>query len=291
MTARVVFAYSGTAGAWRAIAATAAARGAEIVTLTIDLGQGTDVEDVRDAALAGGAVRAHVLDVREEFARDYVLPALHANALQRDPMALALAAQLASRKLEEVAAIEGAAPVAESVMMQHNLLGRQGAAYTLTKAPADAPQTPAQVELAFERGVPVAINGVSMALTELIESLSIIAGHHGVGRIEPGSGTGDRGSEETSMREPHTDPRSPTPDPPSCGEAPAAVVLIAAYTALAEACHPASASGTVRINLLKGAHTVVGIRGRGPGIGPDQSPIGSDQSPIPDPRSSRVVSS
>lgn len=284
MTARVVFAYSGAAEAWAAIVATAAARGAEIVTLTLDLGQGADLEDVRDAALAAGAARAHVLDVRQEFARDYVLPALHANALQNDPMALALAAQLVSRKLEEVAAIEGATPVAESVTVHNNLLGRQGATYTLTKAPADAPQSPAQVEIAFEGGVPVAINGVSMALAELIESLSIIAGHHGVGRIEPGSGTGDRGSGGTSMREPHTDPRSPTPDPPSCGEAPAAVVLIAAYAALAEACQPGPASGSVKINLLKGDHTVVGIRDRGPGTG-------SDQSPIPDPRSPRVVPS
>jgi argininosuccinate synthase len=230
VTARVVFAYSGTAEAWAAIAATAAARGAEIVTLTLDLGQGADLEDVRDAALAGGAVRAHVLDVREEFARDYVLPALHANALQNDPMALRLASQLVSRKLEEVAAIEEATPVAESVTVHHNLLGRQGASYTLTKAPADAPQSPAQVELAFECGVPVAINGVSMALAELIESLSIIAGHHGVGRI---------------------------PMDGMCGEAPAAVVLIAAYTALAEACQPGSASGSVKIDLLRGDHNVI----------------------------------
>jgi argininosuccinate synthase len=241
MTARIVFAYSGAADAWAAIAAAAAARGAEIVTLTLDLGQGTDLEEARDAALAAGAVRAHVVDVREEFARDYVLPALHAGVLQNDPMAFALAAELVSRKLEEVAAIEGAAPAAEPVTIHNNLLGRQGAAYTLTKAPADAPPSPAHVEIGFEGGVPVVINGVPMALTELIESLSIIAAHHGVGRIERGSRIGDRGSG------------------PGVVEAPAGVVLAAAYAALAEASHPGPASGSVCLMLLKGEHTVVGI--------------------------------
>ena len=63
MTARIVFAWSGGADAWANIAATAKARAAEIVTLTLDLGQGADLEEVRDRALASGAIRAHVLDV------------------------------------------------------------------------------------------------------------------------------------------------------------------------------------------------------------------------------------
>src|SRR4030095_926765 len=56
--------------------------------------------------------------------------------------------------------------------------------FTLTKSVADAPDTAAYVEIAFERGVPVSINGVTMNLVELIESLSTIAGGHGVGRID-----------------------------------------------------------------------------------------------------------
>ena len=51
---------------------------AEVVTLTLDLGQEQELEEVRERALARGAVRAHVLDVREEFARDFILPALQA---------------------------------------------------------------------------------------------------------------------------------------------------------------------------------------------------------------------
>ena len=56
--------------------------------------------------------------------------------------------------------------------------------YTLTKSPAGAPDAPAYVEVGFERGVPVAVNGVAMPLTELINSLETIAGAHGVGRID-----------------------------------------------------------------------------------------------------------
>jgi len=226
MTERIVFAWSGSADAWANIAATATARAAEIVTLTLDLGQGADLEEVRDRALACGAVRAHVLDVREEFARDYVLPALHAQTLAADPIGRALATHLAARKLEEVAAMERATPAADSVAVDGTLLGRVATAYTLTTAPAAAPSSSAQVEIAFERGVPVAINGISMPLTELIEILTIIGGHHGVGRL-------DR------------------------IEAPAAVILIAAYRQLANGDALDAVSGTVRIELLKGEHTVV----------------------------------
>jgi argininosuccinate synthase len=56
--------------------------------------------------------------------------------------------------------------------------------YASTKAPADAPEMPAYVELEFDRGVPVGINGVPMPLVELIESLDTIAGTHGIGRLD-----------------------------------------------------------------------------------------------------------
>jgi argininosuccinate synthase len=42
----------------------------------------------------------------------------------------------------------------------------------------------ATVEIAFDRGTPVALNGVPMPLAELVESVSVIAGHQGIGRIE-----------------------------------------------------------------------------------------------------------
>ncbi len=56
--------------------------GAEIVALTVDLGQpGEDFDVVRDKALRLGAIDCLVVDAKEEFARDYVLPAIKANAL------------------------------------------------------------------------------------------------------------------------------------------------------------------------------------------------------------------
>jgi argininosuccinate synthase len=56
--------------------------------------------------------------------------------------------------------------------------------YTLTKSAAECPAEPAYVEVAFERGVPVAINGVTMPLLDLVASLGTIAGAHGIGRID-----------------------------------------------------------------------------------------------------------
>ena len=198
-----------------AIRALAGVDGAEVVTLTLDLGQGRDLEEVRDRALATGAVRAHVLDVREEFARDFVLPALRAGALLdgRHPMGEALAWPLIARKLVDVASVERATAVAHGcpdgdqqrigaclaalgpvhvmaagcgdvAQRAHaNLWGRACAVET---ARVEAPDSPAYVEITFEQGVPVAINGVPMPLIELIESLSVIAGQHGVGWIEVG---------------------------------------------------------------------------------------------------------
>ena len=48
---------------------------------TLDLGQGRQLDGVRERALASGAVRAHVIDAREDFARDVVLPALQAGVM------------------------------------------------------------------------------------------------------------------------------------------------------------------------------------------------------------------
>ena len=218
MKERIVLAFSGDFETAASIPSLAEAHQAEIVTLTLDLGSGRDLEEIRDRALAAGAARAHVIDAREEFARDFVLPSLQAGALQhgRDPMAAALAGPLVVCKLAEVAAIEDARDVIDRSRMDENLWGRQGNSYRLTKSPEDAPDTPACVEIAFERGVPAAVNGVPMSMTELIESVSIIAGHHGVGRIEAAGG-------RTA----------------SCVEAPAAVVLHAAQAALESSVLPA----------------------------------------------------
>src|SRR5258708_9768606 len=111
---RIVLAYSGGLDPSVAIAWLKDKYDAEVIAVTLDLGQGRELTDVRDRALAAGAVRAHVLDVREEFARDYILPALQADAMYEDryPMGTALGRPLIARKLVEIAAIEQAAAIA-----------------------------------------------------------------------------------------------------------------------------------------------------------------------------------
>jgi argininosuccinate synthase len=111
---RIVLAYSGGLDTSVAIPWMAEKYDAEIIAVTMDLGQGQELEEVRDRALAAGAVRAHVLDLREEFAREYVLPALKADAIYEDryPMATALGRPLIAQKLVEIAGIEQATAVA-----------------------------------------------------------------------------------------------------------------------------------------------------------------------------------
>ena len=89
--------------------------GAEVIAVTVDLGQGKEVlEEIRDRALATGAVRAHVVDVRDEFARDYVAARAEgrASSATLSPVAAALAHPLIAQKLVEIAGIEQATAVA-----------------------------------------------------------------------------------------------------------------------------------------------------------------------------------
>lgn len=254
---RIVLAYSGGLDTSIAIPWLADTYQAEIVTVTMDLGQGKELEDARERALGLGAARAHVRDLRDEFARQHILPALQACAIYENhyPLATALGRPLIAKHLVDVARQEDASAVAHGcgtekgndaarietavgvlnpdleilaplamwdipraekvafarkrgIPVPHtadspyttdvNLWGRSieygvlddpwveppADVYQLTRSPAEAPDTPAYVEVEFDAGVPVAINGVAMSLVELIGSLETIAGAHGVGRID-----------------------------------------------------------------------------------------------------------
>jgi len=253
---RIVLAYSGGLDTSVAIPWMAERYDAEIIAVTMDLGQSKELDEVRARALATGAIRAHVLDLREEFARDYILPALKADAIYEDryPMATSLGRPLIAQKLVEIAVREGATAVAHGCTgkgndqvrldvttralnpalkvlapariwgmtrpqeieyarsrgvpvpatvespysTDTNLWGRSiecgvledpwreppEDVYALTRSPANCPDEPAYVEVAFDRGSPTALNGVSMPLVDLIASLATIAGAHGVGRID-----------------------------------------------------------------------------------------------------------
>ena len=115
MTDRVVLAYSGGLDTSVAIGWIAAETGAEVVAVAVDVGQGGESLDViRERALACGAVEAVVVDAREEFASDYCLPALRANAryMGRYPLVSALSRPLIVAHLARAARDTGATAVA-----------------------------------------------------------------------------------------------------------------------------------------------------------------------------------
>jgi argininosuccinate synthase len=115
MTDRVVLAYSGGLDTSVGIGWIAEETGAEVVAVAVDVGQGgEDMEEIRKRALACGAVEAVVADARDEFAEEFCLPALQADALYMDryPLVSALSRPLIVKHLVEAAKYHGASTVA-----------------------------------------------------------------------------------------------------------------------------------------------------------------------------------
>jgi len=114
MPRRIVLAYSGGLDTSVAIRWLSERYDAEVVTLTADLGQGRDVDEVGARACRNGAVAAEVVDARDMFVRHFVLPALQAGALYEGqyPLATALARPLIAYLLVEAAHKHGADAVA-----------------------------------------------------------------------------------------------------------------------------------------------------------------------------------
>jgi argininosuccinate synthase len=217
MKERILLAYSGTLASSAAAAWLAERLGADVVTVTLDVGQTGDLDEVRARALTCGAVRAHVIDARDVFARDYVIPALRGGGA---PSLATLAHPLIARTLVDVAAIEAVDAVAhassgtaidvevaavdrtlrlvtparewamrdvdltEYVRARRLPSGPLREPHLLIRPssdPARAADAAAVLAISFEGGIPVSVNGVSMALQELIESLSLIGGQQGIG--------------------------------------------------------------------------------------------------------------
>ena len=112
---RVVLAYSGGLDTSVAIGWIGEATGREVVAVAVDVGQGgEDLEVIRQRALDCGAVEAYVTDARDEFANDYCMPALKANALYEGtyPLVSALSRPVIARHLVKVAREFGAHTVA-----------------------------------------------------------------------------------------------------------------------------------------------------------------------------------
>jgi argininosuccinate synthase len=233
--------------------------GCEVVTFTADLGQDEELEPARAKAELMGASSIYIEDVREEFVRDFVFPMFRANALYEGLYLLgtSIARPLISKRLVEIAAIEGADAVAHGATGKGNdqvrfelaayalnpdikviapwrewdlssrtkLIGfaeknqipiakdKRGEApfsvdanllhtssegkvledpameapeyvYQRTVNPEDAPDTPEYVEIGFEAGDAVSINGVVMSPATILTELNTLGGKHGVGRLD-----------------------------------------------------------------------------------------------------------
>lgn len=228
----------------------------DVVTFTVDLGQGENIEKIRQKALKTGAIDAIALDARNLFADLFVFPALMAGAMYEGkyPLATALGRPLIAKLMVDAAHEHNAkavahgctgkgndqvrfdvtfqtldsklqiiAPVREWKMtrdeeikfaakhgipveatkespysIDQNLWGRSceagvledpwdeppAEAFAWTTDPIKAPNEPEYLEIEFEHGIPVALNGQRMDSVPLIERLNQLGGKHGVGRID-----------------------------------------------------------------------------------------------------------
>jgi argininosuccinate synthase len=110
---RIILAYSGSLAGSAAIPWLAQRHDAEVVTVTLDFGQDRELSAVRERAIALGAVRAHVIDVREEFVDQFLLPALQAG-VPSDGYVLSRAS--IAKRLAELARMESASAVAHAAL-------------------------------------------------------------------------------------------------------------------------------------------------------------------------------
>ena len=228
---------------------------AQVITVTVDVGQQEDIKAAGEKAKKLGALKHFSINAKDEFAKEYIFPAIKANALYEGkyPISTSLSRPLIAKKMVEIAEKEGAtglvhgctgrgndqvrfditlgslapemkiiAPVrewgltreeeiayaktkgihvsdsAKKYSIDASVWGRAiecglledasqappDDAYEWTVTPEKAPDKPEIVTITFEAGVPVAVNGKTMAPLTLIEEVNKIAGRNGVGRID-----------------------------------------------------------------------------------------------------------
>lgn len=252
---KVALAYSGGLDTTVSIPWLKEKYGAEVITVTVDVGQSEDFDEIEDRALSAGASKHFFIDAKKEFVEHYIKPCIKANGLYEDeyPLGTALARPLIAAKVVEVALREGCEAVAHgctgkgndqlrfditiSVLapqlriiapirewdlsrdeeiefaksrglkldfrqsrfsIDENLWSRSIEAAELEDPwvkppyeafkyvvnPQHAPDKVEMVEIDFERGVPVGLNGRDMPLGELIQELNILGGRTGFGIID-----------------------------------------------------------------------------------------------------------
>lgn len=254
---KIVLAYSGGLDTSVAITWLKETYGAEVIAFCADLGQGEDLEAVREKALKTGASKVYVEDLREEFVSQYIFPMLRMNAIYEGAYLLgtSIARPLIAKRQIEIAVKEGADAVSHGATGKGNdqvrfeltyyalkpdikvvapwrewpFKSRQSLIeyseargipvtatkekpystdrnllhisyeggiledpweeppqdmYTMMVTPEEAPDKPTYVELAYEAGNPVAINGDRMSPSRLLETLNAVAGGNGIGRVD-----------------------------------------------------------------------------------------------------------
>lgn len=231
--------------------------GCEMIAFSADLGQGDELDPVREKAFATGADKVYIDDLKEEFVRDFVYPMFRANAIYEGHYLLgtSIARPLIAKRQMEIAAIEGADAVSHGATGKGNdqvrfelgyyhfnpgitviapwrewKLNSRAALvnyakkngipipvtkkrpwssdrnllhisfeggiledtwaeapeemYVLTVKPEKAPNKPRYLEIEFEKGNAVAVDGVRMSPAELLAHLNTVGGQHGIGRVD-----------------------------------------------------------------------------------------------------------
>jgi argininosuccinate synthase len=141
----------------------------EVIAVIFDLGEGAAPRELHDQARAVGAARCHVLDVRDEFVRTCIRPAADDAAVD------ARAREFIARKLADIAALEAPADVVAAADPESRA----------ARSRSGAVDCSATVAIAFENSVPVAINGITMTLSELVECLTTLGDVHGLAHRRP----------------------------------------------------------------------------------------------------------
>ncbi len=253
---KVVLAYSGGLDTSVIIPWLKENYGYEVIAFCADLGQGEELDPVREKAIKSGAARIYIEDLTEEFVRDYIFPVMKAGAIYEKKYLLgtSFARPLIAKKMVEIAEKEGAIAIChgatgkgndqvrfelgvkalnpelkiiapwreweiksredaidyahkhgiEIPVSKENIYSRdrniwhisheggdledpanepQDHLYVLTVPPEKAPDQASYVEIGFEQGIPVSLNGKSYGPMELLTELNQMGGANGVGII------------------------------------------------------------------------------------------------------------
>ena len=254
---KIVLAYSGGLDTSVIIKWLKEKYGCEIIAFAADVGQGQELDPVREKALATGASKVYIEDLREEFVKDYVFPMLRSNAFYEHNYLLgtSISRPLIAKEQMRIAKKEGAdgvshgstgkgndqvrfelayhtlnpeiiivapwrewdlnsrtalidyavahgipVPVtkAKPYSMDRNMFhisyeggvledpweGPEDDMFLLSTSPEKAPDKPTIIEIQYEAGNPIAVNGENLSPAKLLERLNQYGGENGIGRID-----------------------------------------------------------------------------------------------------------